>query len=191
MVARQGRITIADEELSARIRAGDRAALDLMVRKHFGLVLSILRRTRVDPGIDKDDLVQAGLIALARAAEAWDPARTKFSTLATHAIQRRLWCVVAKERRALDKTLGCVGIDWEEMTDVEGPERVVDLPEDVDLSILSPVARQVVRLWFGLDGTDPIRPKEISARFGLTMSQVRALKNESVKLLGLVARPAA
>src|SRR5215208_2020720 len=79
-----------EAELSARIREGDQAAWEELVRCNLRLVVSIARRY-VGRGLDFADLIQEGNLGLMRAARGFDAAfGTKFSTYATWWIKQAI-----------------------------------------------------------------------------------------------------
>jgi RNA polymerase primary sigma factor len=83
--ARKHRILSREEEatLSGRIREGDEAAWEELVRCNLRLVISIARRY-VGQGLELSDLVQEGNLGLMRAARSFDADfGRKFSTYAT------------------------------------------------------------------------------------------------------------
>jgi len=71
-----------NNELLLRIKDGDEAALDELVRCNMGLVKSIVQRFR-DRGCDYEDLLQIGTIGMIKAARSFDFGYgTVFSTYA-------------------------------------------------------------------------------------------------------------
>ena len=90
--ARRHRILSRQEEsaLAARIREGDEAAWDELVRCNLKLVVSIARRY-VGQGLELADLIQEGNLGLIRAAWDFDASfGTKFSTYATWWIKQSI-----------------------------------------------------------------------------------------------------
>src|SRR5215208_4066588 len=90
--ARQHRILSRKEEeaLSARIREGDEAAWEELVRSNLRLVISIARGY-MGRGLDFADLIQEGNLGLMRAARGFDAAfGNKFSTYATWWIKQSI-----------------------------------------------------------------------------------------------------
>ncbi len=75
----------ADEELQVirRAQAGDRKAMDVLVRRHKGLVVTYARRLR---GMPLEDLIGYGMIGLIEAVQRFDP--TRGANLATTVV---LW----------------------------------------------------------------------------------------------------
>src|SRR4051812_31601405 len=89
----KGLCTRAEEQsLGRRIRAGDAAARDELIRRNIPLVLKLaVEHYRKRHGLDLDDLIQDGMIGLMRAVEMFDPERgTRFSTYASHWIWQAL-----------------------------------------------------------------------------------------------------
>jgi RNA polymerase primary sigma factor len=78
--------TVSNEELCARLHAGDRLALSALVKQNQGLIWLIAKRyARKCTSLDIEDLVNEGAIGVMHAAETFDVSfGTKFST---HAMQ--------------------------------------------------------------------------------------------------------
>jgi RNA polymerase primary sigma factor len=90
--------------LARRIRGTDPAdaleARNELVLRNGGLIGRIVRKlVRARPSRDEDDLFSEGMLALLRAADAFDPDRfgTRFSTLAVKAIRNHLRNYIARE----------------------------------------------------------------------------------------------
>jgi RNA polymerase primary sigma factor len=97
--ARQHRILSRREEaaLSARIREGDEAAWEELVRCNLRLVISIARGY-TGRGLEFTDLIQEGNLGLMRAARGFDAAfGTKFSTYATWWIKQSIGRAIANK----------------------------------------------------------------------------------------------
>ena len=101
--ARRHRILSRQEEaeLSARIRQGDEAAWEELVRCNLRLVVSVARGY-AGRGLEFADLVQEGNLGLMRAARGFDAAfGTKFSTYAT-------WWIKQSISRAISNKAGLI-----------------------------------------------------------------------------------
>jgi RNA polymerase sigma factor (sigma-70 family) len=80
-------------------QSGCRECQDALVRRHEGLVHTVLRRQSRD-GLPYEELLQVGRIALWRAVLGFDPQRgVAFSTYAGRAIRNRIWSAVARSKR--------------------------------------------------------------------------------------------
>lgn len=99
------RLLTADEEkeLARRIRKGDAAARDHMIRANLRLVVSIAK-DHVGRGLGLMDLIEEGNLGLLKAVERFDPDRgCRFSTYAT-------WWIRQAVRRGLVNTAKTVRI---------------------------------------------------------------------------------
>lgn len=162
-----------DAELVSRIRAGDRPAGDLLVRRHTGLVKSIVRQLGpYPPTVDKDDLVQLGLLAVYRLAKDTGPSAWKPDAKGTGIASYAYWKVtrvVLNAKRAAAR--------WR-------PANETDLPDDLltDLAFAPAEAEppdgpgpDLPPLWLSaltLAGDD-VRETDAAARLGLTRSAYR------------------
>jgi len=80
-------------------QAGCRECQDALVRRHEGLVHTVLRRQSRD-GLAYEELLQEGRVALWQAVLGFDPQRgVAFSTYAGRAIRNRIWSAVARNKR--------------------------------------------------------------------------------------------
>jgi RNA polymerase sigma-70 factor (ECF subfamily) len=130
-----------DEELVARLVAGDRSAGDALVRRHSGLVAKAVRQAGADPE-DVEDMVQDIFIRAFRKANRYRPSKGRFiSWLATvarndtlnHLRRRKSFTV------SLDEALVSAG-----MTSDHGSEITMALMEAI--SLLKEPAQAIARL---------------------------------------------
>jgi len=90
-------------DLGARVRAGDAAARERMIRANLRLVVSIAKNY-VNRGLSFMDLIEEGNLGLLKAVERFDPAEEcRFSTYAT-------WWIKQAIRRALINTAKTIRI---------------------------------------------------------------------------------
>ncbi len=84
-------LSTADEKaLAQRIQAGDRAALNELVKHNLKIVVTIANR-HIGQGVPIDDLIQEGNIGLIEAAERFDPnSAARFITYASLWIRKRV-----------------------------------------------------------------------------------------------------
>ena len=131
----------ADEDLVARLVAGDRAAGDVLVRRHSGLVAKIVRQAGAYPE-DVEDMVQDIFLRAFRKASRYQSTKGRFTawlaTVARHDALNHL-----RRRRAstvtLDETLLAAG-----MTPDAGAEITMALMEAI--SLLKEPAQSISRL---------------------------------------------
>ena len=93
----------SERELAIRVRSGDAAAREHMIKANLRLVVSIAKNY-VDRGLSLLDLIEEGNLGLLKAVERFDPAEEcRFSTYAT-------WWIKQSIKRALIDTVKTVRI---------------------------------------------------------------------------------
>jgi RNA polymerase sigma-70 factor (ECF subfamily) len=70
---------LGDEELMARVAAGDRSAFDMLAARHLGRALRTARRL-VSNISDAEEIVQEALLRVWINAYRWQPDRSRFTT---------------------------------------------------------------------------------------------------------------
>jgi RNA polymerase primary sigma factor len=166
-----------------------------IIRANLRLVVSIARRF-ADAHNDFDDLVSDGNLTLMNAVEKFDYARGfRFSTYATHAIQRDFYRQC--RRRRTDQTRFVRGID----------EFIADAPDDETDPLVAEHFRRygmlleliegeldereqyVLTMRFGLDhDAGPQTLQTIGTRLGVSKERVRQLELRAIDTLQRVAR---
>ena len=90
-----------ENELAARIEAGDKSASDEMVQSNLRLVVAIAKKY-VGRGLTLDDLIQEGNLGLMRAVKKFDRSKGfKFSTYATWWIRQSITRAIADSGRTI------------------------------------------------------------------------------------------
>lgn len=90
-----------ENELAARIEAGDKSAADEMVQSNLRLVVAIAKKY-VGRGLTLDDLIQEGNLGLMRAVKKFDRSKGfKFSTYATWWIRQSITRAIADSGRTI------------------------------------------------------------------------------------------
>lgn len=176
--------TVSDEELCLLVQAGDREAASVLLARYRPLVARQVRDCRPPARVQFDDLIQAGLVALHRAALKWHPDRNAaFKTLAFVAVRRDVLKALHAELRHLRENLASEAENYQTRLDLE-PDRDRPAPEQIDLSCLSGPARAVVALTFGLDGGGPLASGTVAVRLGMTPKQVLTVLGAALVALG-------
>jgi RNA polymerase sigma factor (sigma-70 family) len=166
-------------------QAGCEACIEALLRRHEKLVHAVLRRQwRGEATID--DLLQEGCIGLWQAILRFDPRRGyAFSTYAWYAIQHRIRRAVRRECRHRELVEAraerkpeppnplCVAEEslWWERVCATLAEMVAQLPEPL---------REVVVVYYGLDGGPPCTLATLGRRYGVTGEMVRVWRNEAL-----------
>ncbi len=175
-------VTVSDGELCRRVSAGDRHAESEIVERYTPLVRKLVAGSNCPVQVDHDDLVQAGLLSVLKAAKKFDPSRgCKFVTLA--------WRYVARDvHKAMDREVRITRGHFQERGDdiaslAATPER--ELPEGLATSLnqLRPLALAIVRMAFGLDG-EPVGIVQIARRFDLSKRDADSILTQALVTLG-------
>ncbi len=91
--------TCTDEELIARLRAGEREITDYLIDKYKSLVRTRARALYLVGG-DHEDLIQEGMIGLFKAVQDYDPRQeSSFYSFARLCITRQLYTAIEASRR--------------------------------------------------------------------------------------------
>lgn len=200
-----------DEDLCKWIQDGELYARDLLIRQNLKFIEKIAGSFAVNPwiGLDRDDLVQIGSMAMVDAANSYDPKRgAKFETFMTPVLKNAMTDLIREhqkgfEYRAIDPegTLNyqLVRIDDElpysngltiaefvEDTVAIQPESHVISRESIEeihkaLNTIPEAQRMYLcyRLGFGDDGV-PHSMEDTAKHFGLTLGFARVFEEEAV-----------
>jgi len=154
-------LTAAEEvELAARIKKGDAAARERMIKSNLRLVVKIARDYE-DYGLPLLDLINEGNIGLMKAVERFDPSKgAKFSTYSS-------WWIKQSVKRALANQSKTIRL----------PVHMVDK--------IAKMRRVLVRLTEDL-GREP-SDEEVSAEMGIKPRRIRLMRLASMRPTSLDA----
>lgn len=162
-----------------------------LVQANLRLVVSIARRF-VDSNHSFDELVSDGQIALMNAIEKFDYSRGfRFSTYATHAIQRSYYRRIKNRQRDLTRVKSTAAEVMEEVPDrfdgddtsVEDFHRIQNLMEWIDKE-LDERERHIVAARFGLNPDhETLTLRNIGKELGISKERVRQIQIRAVDKL--------
>jgi RNA polymerase sigma factor (sigma-70 family) len=168
-------------------QSGCRVCLEALMRRHEGLVHTILRR-QARGGVAYEDLLQAGRIGLWQAILHFDPWRgVAFSTYAWVAIERWIWRVVARANRPQGRLSPPEPCDPRQMVEENLWQAEVHCALAEAVSRLPTRLRQVIVAAYGLDGESPRTLIAIGQQFGVSREMARLWRNDALLLLRLPA----
>jgi RNA polymerase sigma factor (sigma-70 family) len=164
-----------DAECCKLVQSG-RDAMSELLERHKGLVHGIVSKMHLQAGVEEDELIQVGLIALTHAAGKWvNDGRSKFGSYAwtciNNAVRRSAGEQARKASSLHQRPLDDSGSEILDMLPAPEP---VELPVDVRarLERLPVTWRKVLSMRWGLDG-EPMGWGEIAAVTGLTVAQAK------------------
>ena len=142
---------VSDEELIARLRAGETAIEDYLMEKYKGLVRQKARAMFLIGG-DTDDLIQEGMIGLFKAVRDFQTDKeASFATFARVCIDRQIYSAIQNSNRQKHQPLNSyVSLNQE---DESSPESIIidqETTEDLRKRIsdyLSPMENKVLDLY--------------------------------------------
>lgn len=130
--------TCTDEELIARLRAGEREITDYLIDKYKSLVRTRARALYLVGG-DHEDLIQGGMLGLFKAVRDYKPGKeASFATFAGLCIDRQMYSAVASSQRQKHQPLNSfvslsepVSEQELRLVDEETPEEIMISRENV------------------------------------------------------------
>lgn len=139
-------------------------------------------------GIEYQDLVQEGRIAMWRSILNYEPERGyAFSTYAWTAIYHRLWAYVEMAEQSRDYVEVEEWLETPGQAEAAWQEQQVQLSLREELECLPLRLRKLIVAHYGLDGTGGRSLAEIGREWGLSRERVRQLRNNALVLLRLPA----
>ncbi|MBR2971207.1 MAG: RNA polymerase sporulation sigma factor SigE [Clostridia bacterium] len=188
----------ADEECATlqRLVRGDSDAKTVLVERNLRLVVYIARKFE-NTGVDTEDLISVGTIGLIKAVGSFDASKNiKLATYASRCIENEiLMCLrrmsKIKSEVSLDEPLN---VDWEGnellMSDILGTEADLvskNIENKVEkqllweaLSKLSKREKLIMKLRFGLLGSEEKTQKEVADMLGISQSYISRLEKKII-----------
>lgn len=110
-IGREELVSVNEEvELARRIKAGDRQALEKLVKANLRFVVSVAKQYQ-HQGLDLPDLINEGNLGLIRAAQKFDETRGfKFISYAVWWIRQSIMQALAEQARIVRQPLNQVGL---------------------------------------------------------------------------------
>ena len=193
-----------EAELIARLKAGDAQAKQELIEHNLRLVAHIAKKY-ARSGFDSDDLVSIGSIGLMKAVDSFKPETGRLSTYASRCIENEILMAL----RSSKKNRGNVSLFDTIGADRDGNEvRLMDILDSEEESVPDQVERKldgrravaamtraldereqaVLRLRFGLDGSEPLAQREVGKELGISRSYVSRIESRALEKLRVYLR---
>ena len=170
-----------EAELFQRLREGDRAARQVLIRGHLHLVPRVARRYE-GRGVPIMDLIQEGSSGLMQAIDRYDPALGKaFRTWALVRIRGQMITALRRQGAAIDP----VALGDEESEALAAPDRQPDMGEALVrvLGQLDAGARRVLEYRHGLiDGVERTQ-QEVADLLGYSQVRIHHIEQQALQKL--------
>src|SRR5665647_2132196 len=192
LITREEEVTLAQ-----KIRKNDQEALDKLVRSNLRFVVSVAKKYQ-NQGVSLSDLINEGNLGLIRAAHKFDETKgIKFISYAVWWIRQSILQALAEQSRIVRVPLNRAGAlhrlgkrastllqDRPDTTNRTPDELTFEkaLTEAIEesLSGLKERESKILRLYFGLDGEDPMTLEDIGTLLGITRERVRQIKEKAL-----------
>ncbi len=188
-----------EQQLLARVAAGDEAARQRLIERNLRLVVYIARRFE-NTGINIEDLISIGTIGLIKAIGTFRADRNiKLATYSSRCIENEILMHIRKisgqkTEVSLDEP---INTDWDgnelllsDVLGTDGDTVMRPMEEDVEqqllreaLSRLPERDRYIVSLRFGLDGRPEKTQKEVADLLGISQSYISRLEKRIMQRL--------
>ncbi len=182
----------------ARLKVDREATIEEITTANLRLVASIARKLSRSEQ-DFEEFFSEGTSILLYAIEKFDYARGfRFSTYATHSIQRHLYRVIERRQKRSQRELGG---NQEMLANETQPDDIEDISPAASMAITEEALRQVNELLddrektivlgrFGLDGSDKTQSfQALGEQLGLSKERTRQIYNKGIEKLGKVMKP--
>ncbi len=199
-------LTAEDEKLlAAKARLGDKSAIETLVASNLKFVVKVAceyKRLLKEDGLDLEDLVMEGNIALMTAAQKFDPSKNvRFCTYAVwwiknaiyRALEKKMKCPLSWTAMRLDAVLGdnedaeplvnCIADNSYANPGEEASERCMEQSLDDALKRLKPKEEKVLRLRYGFDSAECMTLEQIGKILGHTKEGIRQIEKSGLNKL--------
>lgn len=184
-ISREPRLSVEEEiELSKKIHAGDRAALEKMVKANLRFVVTVANQYK-DQGLSLPDLINEGNVGLIRAAEKFDETRGfKFISYAVWWIRERILQALAEEQKHNSRQLSGELPSPDNLIAPSGlTGETISAETNQALGLLGERERLIIERTFGINGQPEMTLEEIGERMGLSRQRVRQIREKSIRKL--------
>lgn len=190
---------VQEQELAMRIQDGDQEAVNLLVTPNLRYVVTLAKQY-LRQGVDLDDLVSEGNVALVRAAMRFRPIGKRFVSFAAPYLRDAMEAVIARQadNRSIDAP---IPVNSKTSFSLLSVIENTDSPHADDnlqratlddaligaIGVLNDREQKVVRAFYGVE--QPHKTLfEIADEMGLKRERVRQIRNTALRKMRKAAR---
>ncbi|MFU0831660.1 MAG: RNA polymerase sigma-28 factor [Oscillospiraceae bacterium] len=188
-----------EKECLEKMKKGDKDAKAKLIEHNLRLVAHIIKKYYSNSN-EQDDLISIGTIGLIKAVNTFDSSKgIRLSSYAARCIENEVLMHFRSTKKSaqdvsinepidIDKdgnTLTLMDVMATEdniIDDLDYKMKTEQLKKYID-SVLSPRERTIIRLRYGLDGTDPLTQREVAQKLGISRSYVSRIEKKSLSAL--------
>lgn len=188
-----------EEELVQKLIEGDLSVRETLIERNLRLVVYIARKFE-NTGVCVEDLISVGTIGLIKAVNTFNPEKKiKLATYASRCIENEILMYLRRNSKikAEISFYEPLNIDWDGnellLSDILGTENdtVFNCIEDevdkqlllIALKNLNEREKEIVKLRFGLNGTNEKTQKEVADMLGISQSYISRLEKKIINRL--------
>ncbi len=188
-----------EQECLERMHRGDASAKSMLIEHNLRLVAHIIKKY-YSSSAEQDDLISIGTIGLIKAVNTFDSTKgIRLSSYAARCIENEVLMYFRSSRKSAQD----VSINDPIDTDKDGNALTLmdimatddDILENLDCKIkseqlrryigevLSPREQTIVRLRYGLGGSEPLTQREVAQKLGISRSYVSRIEKKALSAL--------
>ena len=190
-----------EREAIAAMLAGDEDARNKLIEHNLRLVMHIIKKYYARTG-DTEDLVSIGTIGLIKGVSTYRPDKgVRLATYASRCIENEILMYFRGQKKSAGDVSLSGGLEGAEEDD--GLSILDTIADDVDLlenvtraesiqqlrqvmrDTLDERETEVVRLRYGLNGSQPLAQREVAERLGISRSYISRIEKKALEKLRL------
>lgn len=188
-----------EREYLERMAQGDMEARNKLIEHNLRLVAHIIKKYYTQDR-DQDDLLSIGTIGLIKGISTFKPDKNvRLATYASRCIENEILMHFRAARKlqgevslsdSLDtdndgnalSLMDVISVDDNMLEELDAKDSCVKVRKCVETCLTEREA-DVIRMRFGLDGTEPLTQREIAAKYGISRSYVSRIEKKAVEKL--------
>ena len=182
-----------------RCAKGDLEARNILIERNLRLVAHIMKKYYAQTA-DQEDLISIGTIGLIKGITTFDPTKgTKLATYAARCVENEILMHFRAQRKSSNDvslsdfidtgsdgtalSLMDVVCEDEDLTEQISNREQLQMVRSLVDTCLTEQERQVINLRYGLQGSQPLRQREVAKQTGISRSYVSRIEKRALEKL--------